>query len=85
MARSGSIRRCIGAACAAQPLLGRPLHVSGGRAGVIGPGSGRAGASVAAVVALIGVVIGGLALARSAGRIGTGNGRTGPSWPWCWG
>ncbi len=37
-------------------------HVS---AGVIGTGSGRAGAIVAAVVALIGVVIGGLALARS--------------------
>jgi hypothetical protein len=46
-------------------------------AGVIGPGSGRTGANVAAVVALIGVVIGGLALARSAGRIGTGNGRNG--------
>ena len=45
--------------------------------GVIGPGSGRAGASLAAVVGLIGVVIGGLALARSAGRMGTGNGRNG--------
>lgn len=45
--------------------------------GVIGPGSGRAVASLAAVVGLIGVVIGGLALARSAGRIGTGNGRNG--------
>jgi hypothetical protein len=38
---------------------------------------GRIGAIVAAVVALIGVVLGGLALARSAGRIGTGNGRRG--------
>ncbi|MEV0808196.1 DUF6223 family protein [Micromonospora sp. NPDC050200] len=38
---------------------------------------GRIGAIVAAVVALIGVVLGGLALARSAGRIGTGNGRIG--------
>ena len=37
--------------------------------GVIGPGSGRAGAQVAAVVALAGVVTGGLALARSARRI----------------
>ena len=44
---------------------------------VIGTGSGRLGATVAALVALIGVVIGGLALARSAGRIGTGNGRDG--------
>ena len=34
-------------------------------------------ASGAAVVGLIGAVIGGLALARSAGRIGTGNGRRG--------
>ena len=46
-------------------------------AGVIGAGSGRTGSTVAAVVALIGVVIGGLALARSAGRIGTGTGRRG--------
>ena len=45
--------------------------------GVIGPGSGRTGAVVAAVVALIGVVIGGLAQALSAGRIGAGNGRNG--------
>ena len=34
-------------------------------------------ASAAAVVALIGAVIGGLALARPAGRFGTGNGRRG--------
>jgi hypothetical protein len=32
---------------------------------------------VAAVVALISVVLGGLALSRSAGRIGTGSGRLG--------
>jgi Family of unknown function (DUF6223) len=44
-------------------------------AGVIG--SGRLVPIVAAVVGLIGVVIGGLALARSTGRIGTGNGRRG--------
>jgi hypothetical protein len=37
----------------------------------------RIAATVAAVVGLIGAVIGGLALARSAGRIGTGNGRRG--------
>jgi hypothetical protein len=47
-----------------------------GGCGLIGPGSGRAGASLAAVVGLIGVVIGGLALARAAGRI-TGTGRNG--------
>ena len=34
-------------------------------------------ATTAAVLALVGVAIGGLAMARSAGRIGTGNGRVG--------
>jgi hypothetical protein len=38
---------------------------------------GRIGAMVAAAVGLIGVVIGGRALARSAGRIDSGNGRRG--------
>lgn len=37
----------------------------------------RLWATTAAVLALVGVVIGGLALARSAGRMGTGNGRMG--------
>src|SRR5437762_10995954 len=37
----------------------------------------RLWATLVAVLALIGVVIGGLALRRSAGRIGTGNGRMG--------
>lgn len=37
----------------------------------------RIAATVAAVVGLIGAVIGGLALARSAGRIGAGDGRRG--------
>ena len=37
----------------------------------------RLWATTAALLALVGVVIGGLALARSAGRIGTGNGRMG--------
>ncbi|MEV6752883.1 DUF6223 family protein [Streptomyces sp. NPDC051214] len=40
-------------------------------------GSGRGGAMVAMVIALISVIIGGVALAQSAGRIGTGNGRGG--------
>ncbi len=38
---------------------------------------GRLVGTVAVLVALVGVVIGGLALARSAGRIGTGTGRRG--------
>ena len=37
----------------------------------------RLWATTAAVLALVGVVIGGLALRRSAGRIGSGNGRMG--------
>src|SRR5262245_33178698 len=37
----------------------------------------RLWATTVAVLALVGVVIGGLALRRSAGRIGSGNGRTG--------
>src|SRR5215216_1465733 len=39
--------------------------------------AGRARALVAVAVGLISLVIGGLALARSAGRIGTGNARAG--------
>ena len=39
----------------------------------------RLWATTAAGLALVGVVIGGLALRRSAGRIGTGNGRMGAS------
>jgi hypothetical protein len=37
----------------------------------------RIAASTAAVIGLIGAIIGALALARSAGRVGTGNGRRG--------
>ncbi|WP_328908246.1 DUF6223 family protein [Streptomyces sp. NBC_00234] len=48
-------------------------HVSVAADGV-GSGSGRVGAIVAALVALTGLVIGGLALARAAGRIGSGSG-----------
>ncbi|MCX4703629.1 DUF6223 family protein [Streptomyces sp. NBC_01352] len=43
-------------------------------AGVYDMSAGRLGASSAAVLGLIGVVIGGLALARPAGRFGTGSG-----------
>jgi len=43
----------------------------------IGITSGRAEALVAAAVGLISLAIGGLALARAAGRIGNGNGRGG--------
>jgi hypothetical protein len=45
--------------------------------GAIGITNGRARALVAVVVGLISLVVGGLALARSAGRIGAGNGRAG--------
>jgi hypothetical protein len=40
-------------------------------------GVGRTVPTVAAVVGLISVIIGGLALARSGGRFGAGNGRSG--------
>jgi hypothetical protein len=46
-------------------------------ASVYAMSAGRLGAIVAALVGLIGVVIGWLALARSDGGIGTGNGRSG--------
>ncbi|MEU6719266.1 DUF6223 family protein [Nonomuraea sp. NPDC046802] len=39
--------------------------------------AGRLWSVVAALLGLAGVVVGGLALARSAGRLGTGNGRRG--------
>lgn len=45
-------------------------------AGGIG-GSGRVGATLAAAVGLLSVVVGGLALARAAGRIGAGGRRAG--------
>lgn len=44
--------------------------------------TGRLWALAAALLGLAGVVVGGLALARAAGRIGAGTGRRGPSWPW---
>lgn len=40
-----------------------------------GPSSGRFGAMLAALVGLISVLMAGLALARSTGRLGTGSGR----------
>jgi hypothetical protein len=39
--------------------------------------AGRLGAALAAALGLIGVIIGGLALARPGGRFGSGNGRRG--------
>jgi hypothetical protein len=79
-----SVRHLLTAAAAA--LLGgfglaepAAAHVSAHPAAVsaytLSPG--RIGAIVAAVLALTGVVLGGLAMARSAGRLGTGSGRRG--------
>ena len=56
------------ASAAAALLGGFGLAAPAAAQGVIGTGSGRAGATVALIVALIGVVIGGLALSRSAAR-----------------
>src|SRR5262245_9086520 len=63
-------------AAAACTLLG-PLGLAAPAPaqGVTATGSGRAGATVAAMVVLIGVVTGGLALARSARHSGSGHGR----------
>lgn len=70
-----------GALMSVQLVLAAPAvaHVSGqpAAASVYAMSSGRLGATVAAVLALTGVVIGGLALARPAGRFGTGSGRLG--------
>ncbi|MGW3808018.1 DUF6223 family protein [Micromonospora sp. NPDC005113] len=54
-------------------------HVAAGpiAAGVGTMSTGRLGASVGALLGLAGVIIGGLALARPASRIGIGNGRVG--------
>jgi len=73
------------AALAAAALFGGLVHAVLVAAGVSEPAATtvygltprRLWATTSAVLALVGVVIGGLALARSAGRIGTGNGRMG--------
>ena len=44
----------------------------------------RITASVAAVVGLIGAVVGGLALLAPPVISATATGDGGPSWPWCW-
>jgi hypothetical protein len=71
------------AALAAAALFGGLVHVVLVAAHVSEPAATtvygltprRLWATTAAVLALVGVVIGGLALRRSAGRFGTGNGR----------
>ena len=77
MTRTRSLIRVDLIPIAAALLGGVGLAAPAAAQGIVGTGSGRAGATVAAVVGLTGVVIGGLTLARSAGRIGTGNGRGG--------
>jgi hypothetical protein len=65
------IRSLVGAALVAT------VAAAPAAAQVIGPGSDRTGGSLAALVALIGVVSGGRAVARSRVRAGTGHGREG--------
>lgn len=75
----------IPAALAAAALIGGLVHTvlvvthlsEPAATTVYGPTPQRLWATTVAVLALAGVGIGGLALARSAGRIGTGNGRRG--------
>ena len=66
----------VGASALAAPAA---AHVSDqlAAASVYTMSPGRIGAIAAAVVGLIGAIIGGLALSRSAGRISTGSGRRG--------
>ena len=76
MTRTRSLSRAI----VATPILLGGLELSApvaAQAGVIATGSGRAGAVVAGVVALVGVFVGWLALARAGRRMGTGDGRDG--------
>jgi hypothetical protein len=74
----GARKRLSAAVTVAFTLLGGVAVAAPAAAqGVIGTGSGRAGAIVAWGVALSGVIAGALALARSAGRIGIGDGRDG--------
>lgn len=58
-------------------LLAAHVSVQPAAADVYGLTPERIWATAAALLALVGVVIGGLALARSAGRIGNGNGGRG--------
>lgn len=60
----------------AAPAVAR-LSVQPAAASAYAMSSGRLGATVAALVGLTGMIIGGLALARPASRIGSGTGRLG--------
>src|SRR5215213_9288946 len=73
MKKRNGIPKGVVAICAA----GVFLAASCSQPAQTGITDGRARALVGAVVALISLVIGGLALARSAGLIGTGSGRAG--------
>ena len=77
-----SVRRLLTAAAAALlvgfgPATPAAAHVLAQPASAYGWTPERIWGSAAALLALVGVVIGGLALARSAGRIGNGNGGRG--------
>jgi hypothetical protein len=77
----GTVRGRGGALLFALALVGfaAAAHASGQAVdtGIYAMSFGRLGAVVALLVGLTGVVVGGRALARSAGRTGTGNGHRG--------
>jgi uncharacterized protein DUF6223 len=87
MSSSGALRSvrpllaAVGTAQLGGFVLAAPAaaHVSAqpSAASVYTMSAGRLGATTAAVLGLIGVVVGGLALARPTGRFGTVNGRLG--------
>ncbi|MEV7864752.1 DUF6223 family protein [Streptomyces sp. NPDC088124] len=71
----------IGAAVLGVVVLAAPaaarVSVQPAAAGVLTVSAGRLGATTAAVLGLIGVVTGGMALGRPSGRLGPGSGRLG--------
>ncbi len=76
--RSRSVRRSRPAIAAAFVLVGAfGLAAPAVAQGVIATGNGRAGATVAALIALIGVIVGAVALTRSTRPSDKGNGRDG--------
>jgi hypothetical protein len=78
--RPGQVRSCSEIGPAVEKMKGRLMNTfipSAMLVAVSGIGSGRLVPTVAALVGLIGVVLSGLALARSSGRIGASSGRLG--------
>ncbi|MDG4837729.1 DUF6223 family protein [Micromonospora sp. WMMD967] len=74
-----SVHHLLAAAVTASPAVEPAAHMSvqPTAATALTMSSGRLGATVAVLLGLVGTVVGGLALARPASRVGTGSGRLG--------